>query len=311
MAQVKALVDKLLTNVSNGIFPVGYISEMLLPKIQVVQQSGKIGKHGKGHLRILNTVGIGKGKSAYVDSEVTSSNSYYIDTHRLKTTVTMEDYRNVEKPFDAEKNKTDYVTTHLWLGKEKALADALADTAVLTQNTTLSGNAQFNDYANSDPLGKAKTARHAVRAGCGLAPNVAWMDWYVADTLRYHPGILEALGYTMNRAGQLSDQELAKALGVRKLLIAEAVYNTSKEGQTDALGAVWGKHMWFGYIPDAPGLDQQSLGYHLSFAGTGSRTVYKEPQFDPPGATDVLVTDDYDQLLSDVTCAYLIKNAIA
>lgn len=311
MSQVKAIVDKLLTNVSNQLKPEGFIAEMILPPIKVKQQSGKIGKHGKEHLRIVNTVAIGRGKTPYIESRAYSDTSYYIDTHRLKTMVSKEDYANVEAPFDAEKDETSYLTTLMLLAKEKALADALADTAVLTQNETLAGTAQFSDYVNSDPIGKFKTGRLTVRSGCGFPPNVAWMDWATANTLAYHPGILASLGFTQNRAGQLTEAELAKAMGVEKLLIAKAVYNSTHKGQSDSIGVVWGKHIWMAYIPAAAGKDQQSLGYHLTFAGQQPRKIYKQTVFDPPGATDILIEDDYDQLITDASCGYLIKNAIA
>ncbi|NDG31136.1 hypothetical protein EB118_13840, partial [bacterium] len=52
MAQTKAIVDKLLTNVSNGIFPTGYIADKVLPQLSVKQKSGLIGAYGNNHLRL-------------------------------------------------------------------------------------------------------------------------------------------------------------------------------------------------------------------------------------------------------------------
>jgi hypothetical protein len=137
------------------------------------------------------------------------------------------------------------------------------------------------------------------------------MPWTVANTLAYHPGILDALGYSQNRAGQLNDQELAKALGVERLLIAKAVYNSAHEGQSDSIAAVWGKHIVFAYLPSTAGKYQQSLGYYVKKKGKSPRQVYKKPVFNPPGSTLLLVQDHYDMVLSDVTCGYLIKDAIA
>ncbi len=314
MSIVAAQISKLLTNVSNKINPEGFLSEEIFPVLNVKQQSGKIGKHSKDHLRIVNTVVVGAGKAPKIEISYATASTYYIDTHALRAQVTKEDYANVELPFKAEEDRTSALTILLKLSKEKALADTLADTAVVTQNVTLSGTGQLSDYANSDPIGKFLTAREAVLEGCGFEPNVAWMDTKVAGRLAFHPGILEALGYTQARAGQLSPEELAKAMGVEKLLIGKAVYNSAHLGQTDALGRVWGKHIWFGHIPKAAGLDQQSAGYHVKFAGEGSYKVFKEAvsiSNGMPTSTDILTTDDYDQVLTDVTCLYLIKNAIA
>lgn len=311
MSQLKAVQDRLLEDVSNALIPEGYISEMMLPLIQVKEKTGKLGKYGKDHLRIEHSLAGGRGKYRTVESITRSTDSYSVESHGLRGEVTEDDYANVQSPFDAEKDETIGLTTLIWLGKEKALADTLSNTSVITQNQTNSGTSQYNDYANSDPLADAKTARLAVRNGCGLPPNVAAMDWAVANTLAYHPGILEALGFTMNRAGQLSDAELAKALGVEKLLIAKAVYNSAKEGQADSLGAVWGKHVIYGRLPEKAAKYQVSGGYRVQMAGRPPRRVFKSDISNPPNATEILVDDAYQFLISTVGAFYLVKNAIA
>ena len=58
--QSGALVEKLLTNVSNQLIPEGYISELILPVLNVVQTTGLIGKYSNDHLRIIDTTVGGK-----------------------------------------------------------------------------------------------------------------------------------------------------------------------------------------------------------------------------------------------------------
>lgn len=313
MAQLKALVDKLLTNVSSQYQPDGYISEALMPKVSVVQSSGLLGKYGNSHLRIEHSLIGGRGRAKRVETITRSTKTYLIEEHGLEGVVTPDDYRNVEQPYDAERDEALGISTILWLGKEKALADTLGNTAVLTQNTTLSGTAQFNDFANSNPIKVFADARLAVKAGCGVVPDTAVMSWEVMNQLAYHPGILDALGYTFARAGQLNEAELAKAMGVKKLLIGNVSYNSSKEGQSDSLAAVWGKNIIFAVLPDTAAKYQVSLGYYLVFADQGPRKVYKYDLTSQaqPGATGILVQDSYDMLISNAAAGYLIKNAIA
>lgn len=311
MAQTKAIVDKLLTNVSSMFVPQGYISEMFFPMVESVQSTGKLAKYGQSHLRIESSIIGGEGKYRRVKPITRSTTSYSIEGHGLEGIVTKDDYRNVEVPYKAEEDETLGLTTKLWLEKESVLASAMSSTAVLTQNTTLSGTSQFSDYANSDPIDKFKTARATVRSGCGVPPNAAWMDWAVWNVLAFHPGILEALGYKDNRAGSLSPDELAKAMGVEKLLIAKPIYNSAKEGQSDSLAAVWGKHIGFGVLPDRAMPYQTSLGYYVKYVGSQPRKVYKYDAQNPPESTVILVEDEYDMLVSNAAAGYLIKDAIA
>ena len=309
--QLSAVQDKLLTNVSNKLVPMGYVSEQLLTPLSSKNTTGKIGSYGNGGLRIENTLMAGGGKAPSVDSVTRSSSTYSVERHGLEGIVTPDDFANVDEPFDARKDETESLTSLLWLSKEKALADTLADTAIVTQNVTLSGSGQYSDFANSDPLGDFITARSTIRNSVGLPPNGCVMDWDVAEVLRYHPAILEALGFKDNRAGSLSDQELASALKVDKLLVAKSVYNSANQGQSDSIAAVWGKHIVFFHAPSSPMKMQKSLGYYITLQGRGSRKAFRSSISNPPESEQIVVVDDYDFFLTDANAAYLLKNAIA
>lgn len=311
MAQMSAIVDKLLTNVSSAYIPDGCVAEQILPSINSKNFTGKLAKYGTNHLRIESTVVGGRGKFRQVESIVRSQSSYEIEGHGLEGIVTKEDYANVELPYDAEKDETIGVSTILLLEKEKGLADALGDTAILTQNVTLAGVDQYSDFINSDPIDDFSTARAAVRAGCGALPNVAILDWAVFNKLRFHPQMLDALGFNKNRPGGLKENEMAQALGVDKVIIPNAMYESAKEGQTSSLAAVWGKNIVFAVLPDSAKPYQVSLGYRIQLAGEQPRKVTKWDIPNPDGAKSILVTDYYDMFLSNVLAAYLIKSAIA
>lgn len=308
---MKGIIDPLLTNVSSMYVPDGCIADSLLPAVKFAQYTGKLGGYGKNHLRIENSVIGGKGKYRQVESITRTTSGFTIEGHGLSGLVTKHDYKNVIDPFDAEKDEVTGLSTILMLEKEKGLADSLTDSAVMTQYTTLSGTSQFNDYSNSDPIGKMQVARAAVKAGCGAVANAVIMDYQVAEILRYHPQLLDMLGFKWAKPGGLTNEDLAKAFGVQKVFIPNAMYNSAAEGQTAVLANVWGKHLIFAVIPDSAQKYQISLGYNIRLDDGSPRKVYKQPLFNPPGSTEILVEDEYDMLLADVSAGYLIKDAIA
>jgi hypothetical protein len=308
--QMRAIVDKLLTNVSNQLVPQGYISEMVLPELSVVQTSGLIGKYSNDHLRIIDTKVGGKGLYPMVDTTVRSSTSYNLVDHALKELLVANDYDNVEKPFDAEQDAVVSLTTHLWLEKEKGLADTMAG-ATITQGVTLAGANQWSAYTTSNPLSDLRDGRKGVRAGCGQKANIAFMDEDVADTLRFHPQLLDSLGFKDNRPGGLIDAELAKALKVDKVYVAEVVYNSSLQPSADSLAPVWGKHFWYAASPATAARRQQALGYRLQKAGEKPRQVFKSYPDEPVNSTKIIVKDQYQQVITNAACAYRITNASA
>jgi hypothetical protein len=311
MSQMKAMIDQLLSNVSSMIQAKGTICEQMLPSIKASQTSGKLAKYGNSHLRIEKSLKGGRGTYRRVEAITRSTTDFSMEGHGLEGIVTREDYRNVLEPFKAEEDETTGITSMLLLEKEKTLADTLTSTSIVTQNTTLSGGSQFSDYLNSDPIAIFAAARAAIRSGCGEVPNVAAMDWAVFNKLRFHPQMLDALGYKQARPGGLKADELAVALDVEKIFIAQCVYNSAKEGQTDSLSAVWGKHVVMGVLPEKAAPYQVSGAYLVQPEGSTPRKVYKQDAFNPPGSKLILVEDEYDMLVSTVGALYLVKDAIA
>lgn len=311
MSQMKSQIDLLLGNVSSKYVPKGYICEQVLPEIQSAQYTGKLGIYGSAHLRIENSLKGGRGKYRRVETTQSSTTSFDIEGHGLEGFISKEDYRNKLEPFDAEVDEVEGITEILFLEKEKMLADTLTSTAILTQNVTLSGTSQFSDLNNSDPLGVAATARAAILDGCGFLPNMAIMDVKVWNILRFHPALLDSLGFKQARPGGITQDEMAIALGVDKVLYANARYNSAKEGQTAVLAPVWGKDIVFCVSPESAQKKQTALGYMVRLQGSAPRKVSKWANNNPSDSTSVLVEDEYDMLISNATAGYVIKAAIA
>lgn len=103
--QQKAIVNKLLTNVSNAYIPKELIANILLPKLKVKQYTGLLAGYGKDHLRIENSIVGGKGKYRQIEGITRQSQAYQIEGHGLTSLVTEEDYANVEEPYDAEQDE--------------------------------------------------------------------------------------------------------------------------------------------------------------------------------------------------------------
>lgn len=307
MAQTKAQVDKLLTNVSNGYFPKGYIADLVLPEIAVKQKTGIIGAYGSEHLRIEDDIIGGRAEAKRVDGVVRKTEKLYsVKSHALEGVVTEDDKNNVEDPFDAESDETAALTHLILTNKEKALADNLFNPLVITQTVALAGANKWSAYSTSTPLTNFKDAQNIVLDGCGLMPNACLISQKVFNTLQYHPSILSTLGFQQNRAGQLTVQEVAKAMGVDELLIGNVAYNTSKKGQADSFGQLWSDAALFYVKPSGPAKMQTSLGYKMKLTGSAARQVYKYSLNNPPNSEAIIVKEDYSFEITNVKAAYLV-----
>lgn len=83
-----------------------------------------------------------------------------------------------------------------------------------------------------------------------LPPNTAVMSRAVKTALARQPSLAASLGGDFTKGKKLTDEELALALGVDKIIVGNTLKQTSKRGQTVATGQIWGNHFALLHIPD-------------------------------------------------------------
>lgn len=305
-------VDQLLTNVSLAFVNQNYIADQVLPVVpNLKKDSGKIGSYSKDHLRIYSAK-----RSLYDTSQrriewtYSQDDTYNIDYYDLDGYVPDRLIEQVDEPFDARRDSTIITQEALMVEREKALADIMGDTSILTQNTTLSGTSQFNDYSNSEPEVVITTAKTAVFDATGREANVILMSRVVLETLKLHPFFLSQVRGVRVPSEQDVVEILKSFFGFSKVLVGRAKYVSSKEGQTDTLADVWGKNIVVFYAPEKASLMTPSFGYSFQLAGRNWKvTSRREPNADKGELISVEHARD-DKILMP-TAAYLIKNAVA
>lgn len=300
-------VDKILTQFSIAYRNANYISDMILPVVKVKERSGKFAKYGKDNLRLEDNILRAPGAQARSFDYTVSQGTYVATEKALEKIVPDEFINNSDDPYDPKRDATTFCLDKIWVSQENALATAMANTATLTQNTTLTGTDQWSDYVNSDPLGDILTARTTVLGSTGQRPNLAIFGIETWEQFINHPDIVERIKYVGMTDPEAVKRAVAQLLQVSEVLIGDAVKLTSNQGQTDATGFIWGKHFWLVYRSPRPSLLNASFGYTIKDA---DRLV--DVRRDDARVGDVVrVRDSYDQALVDVLCAYLVKNAVA
>jgi hypothetical protein len=167
-----------------------------------------------------------------------------------------------------ERAVTEKVTRALLLDREIQIAGDMFTTGKWTTEYTGASSGAYtywDDYANSDPLNNIKTAKLAVKVLTGMTPNTLTINEQVYETLRLHPQLKEIYKYT--QPAIMTEDLIARAVGLDKMHIGKAVYMSSEEGATDALGYVWGKHADVSYVAPGVGLMTPTAATIFSFTG--------------------------------------------
>lgn len=304
-------VSPLLTSISLAYRNEEYIAEKILPIVPVVKDTAQIATYGMDNLRIEESLRAQGSGANEVNHTLSLGEHYILQDHALKEFVTKEEEDNADKPITPRIDATENLTDRMQVIKEKELADAMANTGVITQNVTLSGTDQWSDFLNSDPFDDIKTAMETVRTGSGMMPNTFIMSYAVMMVLMVHPDLIARLPNVVTVTSDSVMTALKLAFpNIKNIYIGSALYNSGKEGGTDTLTDIWGKHFWVGYISDKPRLKSRSFGFTYQAPGQNRQIKVLAYDEDKEGRF-VRINDKYDQKLVDNKCMYLIKNAIA
>lgn len=304
-------VSPLLSNISIAYRNEDYIAEKILPTVPVQKDTAQIATYGMDNLRIEEALRAQGAGANEVNHSVTIGAHYILQDRALKEFVSQEEMDNADKPITPKQDATENLTDRLQVIQEKSLADLMADTAIITQNTTLSGTDQWSDFDNSDPYDDIKTAFESVRSGSGKLPNTLVMSYAVMMTLITHPATLDRLPNVTTITADSAITALKLAFpNIKNVWVGSAQYNSAAEGVTAALADIWGKHFWVMYVEPRPSTKMRSFGFTYQKVGS-NRTVEVLPYDHDRKGQFVRVNHKYDQKLIDNKCAYLIKNAIA
>lgn len=301
-------VDPVLTDISLGYQNPSYIAGLLLPTVKVAKQSGKHFVYDKGMFRAETALRGPGARSKEVTHNLTTGLTYYCEDHALKEFVPDEDVDNAVEGVDPYADATENVTEKLLVEKEIEAASILTNSSVITQYSALSGTSQW-DNSNSDPIVAVRTAANTIRGSVMVKPNTLMLSQSVRDKLIDHPAIIDRFKFV--QGGIITDEMLARAFDVERVIIGAAQKNSAVEGQTDSMADIWGKNALLTYIN--PRLGQKIVTLGVTYQ-------WKQKQVERLNGTDerdrrgqyVRVGDDYrDAELVAAGAAYLFQTAIA
>lgn len=315
-------IDRVLTNISVGWGNQGLVAERLFPVVAVRKQSDKYYTFGReawlpeaGDFRAPGT------EANEIPGLTLSLDTYYAQEHSLQVAVTDEERSNADSPLSPDRDGTELVTSKILLGREKAMKDAVTDSTqyATDMTTTLSGTAQWNDYANSNPIGDIKAGRRAMHANMFLEPNLAVIPYQVMAALEDHPDFIERIKYSERAV--LTPELIAAVVGIPNIIVpGTGVASTASL----VPGYLWGKDVVLAYVPARPGMRVPAFAYEFVWGYGGGQNQVVDRWREERRKSDVIrVSRRYDLKLvgrennpndpnfGKVVAAYLIKNAVA
>lgn len=265
-------INKPLTNISVAYIQdrSEYIANEVFPEVGVQKASDKYFTYDKNdwfrdeaQRRAPATESAGGGYNL-------SDDTYSCVVYAFHKDIDSQTEANYDEPLDADRDATEFVSQRLLLKRDKLFIDDFLTTSVW--DTDLQGGdgvndfEEWNDYANSDPIGVITAQRRAVKKTTGLKPNRLLIGGEVWDELKDHSDILDRIKYT-REAIDINPALVARAFDLDKIVIAEGIEATNTEGGTAAYDHLVGKKALLYYVPSRPTILQPAAGYTFSWTG--------------------------------------------
>lgn len=292
--------DNMLSNVAVEFQPTGLIADQILPVVGVTLETSGYYTFDDGNFSIPEAKRNPRSVYKEIDFGVTAD-TYRAEEYGIETRIDDRERKNAPGAVDLDVGKTRRATNGILLNRERRVANLVTSTANVTQNTTLVGAAQWSD-PTSDPQVTARAARAAIRSKTGVKPNKLMLGNDVFEALRIHPKVIDFMD-----GGRASIQDLADYFEVGELIVAGAIYNSAREGQTATLVDLWGKDALFFFQSQIVAADEPSFGYQFEVLAL---SVFRYR--DVPVTCDVIrVNEIRAEKITSTRLAYLVKNAAA
>ena len=303
-------VDQALTEVSIAYRNLQYVADAVFPVVPVSKQSNKYFIYSKDNFRTLDDARR-PGARANEIEWMLSTDTYYCEGHALAQAIPDELRANADQAIDVDVDTTEMLTDLIYLQREILVASKATDNSIITQSTTLSGNSQWSDFTNSDPITAIEDQKATILKQIGQLPNSILVSYPVFKSLRNHPKIIDRFKYS--QVAVVQPDHLKSVFNVDNFYVGAAIKNTAKEGGADSLDYIWGKNALLFYKPPVAGRRTVSLGYQFTLAfGSNSAGFFVKRYRDEARTADIVEVQLYfDAKIVAASAAYLWLSAVA
>ena len=300
-----------------------FIADKVFPTVGVSKQSDKYYIYDRANMNRTGDVEKLAPRTEVNRIGMTlSTSSYFADVYGLGMDFDEQTLANEDAMLDIRSAGAETLAMRLMIHREEQFASNFFVASQWGTDNTLSGNDQWSDYTNSDPIDAVTLARRTVQLGSGgFKPNTMVVGKEVRDKLINHPDVLARLngGATVTNTALVTDAKLAEIFEVENFYVMEAVKNSSVEGVAESNAFIGGKNALLCYTPSNAGLMSPAAG--LTFAwnnleGVNNLGITVESFSDDALkrqqiAEMIQVKMSYDMKVVGADLGYLFINAVA
>lgn len=279
-----------------------FVAEQIFKPLGVEKETGIYFVRDKENLRAPADARRGMYSRANRVTNTLTQASYTLEEKSLEHWIPERIMKQYADPFDAKKNGVTLITDKLKLDQEIDARDSLQAGA----GTSVDASAGWANAA-TDIQSQVTTALTAIQKATGKKGNTVVLSKDAVDAVLKNTAFRTAVQYTSFPSPEELRGKIASWLDVENVIIADAVNNTAKEGQTDTLDYIWTDVAYVLYVNPNPAIESTTAGYKLYV----SDFAYSDEWYERGEKCDVVrVTDFYDNKVVDAGAIYRIFNVV-
>lgn len=264
-------VDQLLTNVSVAYLQAQdkFVADRVFPRVAVQKQSGKFATYNEGDFLRDEAKLRGPGSESAGGGYNVSTGTYSCEIYASHIDVDDQTVANADVPFRPAQDATQLLTQRELIKREVRWAAKYFTPGVWTGGTSADPTAASLsgawDNPSSTPIEDIHDQINAINTNSGFMPNTLVLNLLGWQALKNHPDLVDRVKHTSGAA--LTTDVVARLLGIDRILVTTAVYNTAGEGATASYSSIAGANALLVYSAPSPSLMVPSGGYTFVWSG--------------------------------------------
>lgn len=299
--------DKFLTQLSVGYVNDDFIGEKLMPIVNVSSRSDKFLKHDKRNL--LNgpdDLSSPRARANEIELGFTEDN-YSVKDYHLQAYVDKMTEANADETYMEMVNMTESLTAVLAIKREIRYAALLGAAASYGSNTAALTGAEWNEAVtpNNDPLPTIQNISASLWAGGGRTELVGACTQKVLNSLINNTQIRGLFQYSTG--GLATQDQIARYMGLSKLYVTNARYDSANIGQTPVYATIWPDVFIIARVMTSPSRHTAGIGATFRWTPGSATTQWFDPEPGNIGGTytKVAVSEDL-KLVAPTDTSYLL-----
>jgi hypothetical protein len=251
----------------------GFIANQVFPVVQVSKKSDKFYKYKREDWNRVEMKPRAPGSES-AGGEYNLDTDYFVcEEFGLHKDVNDAEVENADSLFNLQAEAAEWLAMQQMLFTEKKWFDTFFKTGVWGVDTT--GTASLGGVLSSPTSTPIKGLKELIRnqqqITAGYKPNTLVIGAKVWDALQSNDDFLSRIigGATISQPAEVSKQLLANMLGIGKILVSEAIINTSAQGAAESNSFVASDSMLLCYAAPKAGIKKPTAGYSFAWTGMG------------------------------------------